>query len=79
MNPDLAMAQELLKKTRTGNLFTVFGQPDIEIRPVAGGAGGSRSRSTASTSTTPRLGSCAATRPSHAPSRALTAAGSRSR
>ena len=30
MNPDLAMAEELLKKTRTGNLFTVFGQPDID-------------------------------------------------
>ena len=40
MNPDLAMAEELLKKTRTGNLFTVFGQPDIDIRPAAGGAGG---------------------------------------
>ncbi len=40
MNPDLAMAEELLKKTRTGNLFTVFGKPDIDIRPVAGGAGG---------------------------------------
>lgn len=39
MNPDLAMAEELLKKTRTGNLFTVFGQPDIAIRPAAGGAG----------------------------------------
>ena len=39
MNPDLAMAEELLKKTRTGNLFTVFGQPDIDIRPAAGGAG----------------------------------------
>ena len=38
MNPDLAMAEELLKKTRTGNLFTVFGQPDIDIRAVAGGA-----------------------------------------
>ncbi len=38
MNPDLAMAEELLKKTRTGNLFTVFGQPDIDIRPAAGGA-----------------------------------------
>ena len=38
MNPDLAMADELLKKTRSGNLFTVFGQPDIDIRP-AGGAG----------------------------------------
>jgi adenine-specific DNA-methyltransferase len=37
MNPDLAMAEELLKKTRTGNLFTVFGQPDIDIR-AAGGA-----------------------------------------
>jgi len=33
------MADELLKKTRTGNLFTVFGQPDIDIRPAAGGAG----------------------------------------
>ena len=40
MNPDLAMAEELLKKTRTGNLFTVFGQPDIAIRPMAGGSGG---------------------------------------
>jgi len=39
MNPDLAMADELLKKTRSGNLFTVFGQPDIDIRPAAGGAG----------------------------------------
>ena len=39
MNPDLAMAELLLKKTRTGNLFTVFGQPDIDIRPAAGGAG----------------------------------------
>ena len=38
MNPDLAMAEELLKKTRTGNLFTVFGQPDIDIRPAADGA-----------------------------------------
>jgi adenine-specific DNA-methyltransferase len=39
MNPDLAMAEELLKKTRTGNLFTVFGQPDIAIRPAADGGG----------------------------------------
>src|SRR5450759_1178002 len=39
MNPDLAMADELLKKTRSGNLFTVFGQPDIDIRPAPGGAG----------------------------------------
>jgi adenine-specific DNA-methyltransferase len=39
MNPDLAMADELLKKTRSGNLFTVFGQPDIDIRPAAGADG----------------------------------------
>ncbi len=39
MNPDLAMAEELLKKTRTGNLFTVFGQPDIDIRPAGGAEG----------------------------------------
>jgi len=39
MNPDLAMADELLKKTRSGNLFTVFGQPDIAIRPAVGGDG----------------------------------------
>jgi adenine-specific DNA-methyltransferase len=39
MNPDLAMADELLKKTRSGNLFTVFGQPDIDIRPAPGRSG----------------------------------------
>jgi adenine-specific DNA-methyltransferase len=39
MNPDLAMAEELLKKTRSGNLFTVFGQPDIDIRPTTGRVG----------------------------------------
>jgi adenine-specific DNA-methyltransferase len=32
MNPDLAMGDELLKKTGAGNLFTVFGEPDIEVR-----------------------------------------------
>ncbi len=32
MNPDLAMGDELLKKTGTGNLFMVFGEPDVEIR-----------------------------------------------
>lgn len=32
MNPDLAMGDELLKKTGAGNLFMVFGEPDIEIR-----------------------------------------------
>lgn len=29
MNADLAMGDELLKKTGAGNLFTVFGEPDI--------------------------------------------------
>jgi adenine-specific DNA-methyltransferase len=32
MNPDLAMGSELLKKTGSANLFTVFGEPDIELR-----------------------------------------------
>jgi adenine-specific DNA-methyltransferase len=31
MNPDLAMGDELLKKTGAGNLFMVFGEPDIRI------------------------------------------------
>lgn len=39
MNPDLAMGGELLKKTGTGNLFSVFGEPDIEIRPADGNEG----------------------------------------
>ena len=34
MNPDLAMGDELLKKTGAGNLFMVFGEPDIEVQPV---------------------------------------------
>ncbi len=34
MNPDLAMGDELLKKTGTGNLFMVFGEPDIDVRRV---------------------------------------------
>jgi adenine-specific DNA-methyltransferase len=34
MNPDLAMGDELLKKTGTGNLFMVFGEPDIDVREV---------------------------------------------
>ena len=29
MNPDLAMGDELLKKTGAGNLFMVFGEPDV--------------------------------------------------
>jgi adenine-specific DNA-methyltransferase len=37
MNPDLAMGDELLKKTGSGNLFMVFGEPDIEIRNVEEG------------------------------------------
>jgi len=31
MNPDLSMGDELLKKTGAGNLFMVFGEPDIRI------------------------------------------------
>jgi adenine-specific DNA-methyltransferase len=34
INPDLAMGDELLKKTGAGNLFMVFGEPDVEIRSV---------------------------------------------
>ena len=37
MNPDLAMGDELLKKTGAGNLFTVFGEPDIEIEATPDG------------------------------------------
>ena len=37
MNPDLAMGDELLKKTGTGNLFMVFGEPDIDVREVGEG------------------------------------------
>ncbi|HVC33130.1 MAG TPA: site-specific DNA-methyltransferase, partial [Chloroflexota bacterium] len=32
MNPDLSMGGDLLKKTGSGNLFTVFGEPDIDVR-----------------------------------------------
>ena len=31
MNPDLSMGNELLKKTSAGNLFMIFGEPDISI------------------------------------------------
>ncbi len=31
MNPDLAIGDSLLKKTGAGNLFMVFGEPDIDI------------------------------------------------
>ena len=37
MNPDLAMGDELLKKTGAGNLFMVFGEPDITIGPAGDG------------------------------------------
>ncbi len=37
MNPDLAMGNELLKKTGAGNLFMVFGEPDVEIKKQKGG------------------------------------------
>jgi len=29
--PDPTMGDESLKKTSTGNLFMVFGEPDVEI------------------------------------------------
>ena len=37
MNPDLAMGDELLKKTGAGNLFMVFGEPDVAITRQANG------------------------------------------
>jgi len=40
MNPDLAMDtadQKLLKITGAGNLFMVFGEPDLEPRALPGG------------------------------------------
>lgn len=36
MNPDLHMAKDL-KATTTGNLFVVFGEPDIDIEPAEDG------------------------------------------
>ena len=36
VNPDLAMGDELLKKTGNGNLFMVFGEPDVEIDRLDG-------------------------------------------
>jgi len=37
MNPDLAMGDELLKKTGSGNLFMVFGEPDIIVKTMRDG------------------------------------------
>jgi len=36
MNPDLMMGEDLLKKTGAGNLFTVFGEPDVNIKEEEG-------------------------------------------
>jgi len=36
MNPDLAMGDKLLKTTGAGNLFMVFGEPDVDIRKQKG-------------------------------------------
>jgi adenine-specific DNA-methyltransferase len=38
MNPDLAMGDELLKKTGSGNLFMVFGEPDLTVKQEDGQA-----------------------------------------
>ena len=37
INPDLHMGGDLLKKTGAGNLFMVFGEPDIDIQTQEGG------------------------------------------
>ena len=37
INPDLAMGDELLKKTGAGNLFMVFGEPDVELDTLKSG------------------------------------------
>jgi adenine-specific DNA-methyltransferase len=37
MNHDLVMGEELLKKTGAGNLFMVFGEPDVEIKKQKNG------------------------------------------
>ena len=38
MNADLHMADDL-KNTGKGNLFVIFGEPDLDILPVEGGQG----------------------------------------
>lgn len=35
MNTDLTMGEDILKKTGTGNLFIVFGEPDVHIEPLS--------------------------------------------
>jgi adenine-specific DNA-methyltransferase len=34
INPDLQMGGSMLKKTSAANLFTVFGEPDVEVKPA---------------------------------------------
>jgi adenine-specific DNA-methyltransferase len=34
INPDLQMGGDLLKKTGAGNLFMVFGEPDVDIKTL---------------------------------------------
>jgi len=36
MNPDLSMGKDLLKKTGAGNLFMIFGEPDLTVKEEAG-------------------------------------------
>ena len=63
MNADLHMAEDL-KNTGKGNLFVIFGEPDIDdpARPRTASSG---SRSTASMSSTPAPARSAATAPRH--------------
>ena len=42
INPDLQMGDEFLKKTGAGNMFMVFGEPDIDIRKQDGNLPNSR-------------------------------------
>ncbi len=69
MNPDLAMGDELLKKTGAGNLFMVFGEPDVEIRPHSRRSDGasSSSKSRGWTCTTRPPARFAAPRPTTSP------------
>ena len=37
MNADLSLGEQFLKRTGAGNLFMVFGEPDVEVRRVEEG------------------------------------------
>jgi adenine-specific DNA-methyltransferase len=37
MNPDLSLGEDLLKKTGAGNLFMVFGEPDVSVARTGDG------------------------------------------